>query len=142
MIHYTQCPVCRKPTINEIFSARDFTVSGKSFPIWQCQSCRALFTQDVPEMSAIGPYYKAESYISHTDTRKGLVNRLYHSVRSITLSSKYRILRRETGLSTGAVLDIGCGTGAFLNTMKQKGWDASGLEPDDTARKKLLNYTA
>jgi 2-polyprenyl-3-methyl-5-hydroxy-6-metoxy-1,4-benzoquinol methylase len=36
---------------------------------------------------------------------------------------------------TDTWLDVGCGTGAFLNTMLQAGWDATGLEPDETARK-------
>ncbi len=31
---------------------------------------------------------------------------------------------------------MGAGTGAFLNTMKNAGWNCTGIEPDETARKK------
>ncbi|HMC99991.1 MAG TPA: class I SAM-dependent methyltransferase, partial [Ferruginibacter sp.] len=38
----------------------------------------------------------------------------------------------------GRVLDIGCGTGAFLNNMQAAGWDVTGLEPDEKARMKAM----
>ena len=34
------------------------------------------------------------------------------------------------------MLDVGCGTGAFLHTMDKAGWKITGLEPDESARKK------
>lgn len=43
---------------------------------------------------------------------------------------------QASGLRKGAVLDIGCGTGAFLNAMKTAGWGITGLEPDATVRTK------
>jgi 2-polyprenyl-3-methyl-5-hydroxy-6-metoxy-1,4-benzoquinol methylase len=45
-----------------------------------------------------------------------------------------KLIKKETATEKGNILDIGCGTGAFLNTMKQAGWDISGLEPDEAAR--------
>jgi len=57
-------------------------------------------------------------------------------VRNRTLSSKCSLIKKQTGKASGAVLDIGCGTGAFLHTMQQAGWTITGLEPDETARKK------
>ena len=134
MIHYTHCPVCRQDGIQALFTAKDHTVSGKQFPVWTCRKCQALFTQDVPNESDIGEYYKSDSYISHSDTRKGLINRLYHFIRSITLQSKYKTVIRATGLRKGSILDIGCGTGAFAHTMLANGWVTTGLEPDEEAR--------
>jgi 2-polyprenyl-3-methyl-5-hydroxy-6-metoxy-1,4-benzoquinol methylase len=32
-------------------------------------------------------------------------------------------------------LDVGCGIGAFIDVMKQKGWQVEGVEPDGDARK-------
>jgi 2-polyprenyl-3-methyl-5-hydroxy-6-metoxy-1,4-benzoquinol methylase len=40
-----------------------------------------------------------------------------------------------TGKEQGKILDVGSGTGAFVNEMKQNGWQATGLEPDTGARK-------
>lgn len=135
-IHYTACPICSSTAIAFLFSTTDFTVSGSRFDVWQCQNCTGAFTQDVPDASAIGPYYKAESYISHTDTRKGLVNRLYHWVRNFTLQQKGKLIRRSSGKATGTLLDIGAGTGAFAAHMKGLGWDVTALEPDPETRLK------
>ncbi len=136
MITYTCCPVCKNNQIEEIFSAKDYTVSGESFSIVKCKSCAVLFTQNVAEQNEIGRYYASENYISHSDTQVGLVNQLYHSIRKKTLQNKKNLIKNETGKSHGNLLDIGCGTGAFLNIIKTNGWTTTGLEPDETARAK------
>jgi 2-polyprenyl-3-methyl-5-hydroxy-6-metoxy-1,4-benzoquinol methylase len=136
MIHYTGCPICNSNNIQEQLPAKDHTVSQQIFSIWHCNTCTARFTQDVPAQDAIGAFYASENYISHSDTKKGVINSLYHLVRKRTLGSKRRLVINSTGLIKGSILDIGCGTGAFLNTMKEAGWDITGLEPDSTARTK------
>ncbi len=138
MIHYTSCPVCKSETIGEQLSAKDHTVSQKEFSIWQCNACTARFTQDVPEQNAIADYYASADYISHSDTKKGFINSLYHLVRKRTLNSKRRLVINEVGMLKGDILDIGCGTGAFLHTMAAAGWAINGLEPDASARNKAV----
>lgn len=134
-IHYTYCPVCASTELRAVLQVKDYTVSGERFTVTECNSCTLRFTQDVPDAITIAPYYKSENYISHTNTVKGLVNRLYHFVRKRTLIGKRRLLTRVTGLSQGNLLDMGSGTGAFLGEMKSNGWSTTGLEPDPDARK-------
>ena len=117
-----------------VLRVKDYTVSGEIFDVWHCNACTARFTQNVPPSGDIGKYYKAEAYISHTGTKKGLVNRLYHIVRNRTLQTKRRLVEKTTGLTKGSLLDVGAGTGAFAAAMRQAGWAVTGLEPDDTAR--------
>ena len=136
MIHYSNCPICSSQNIAPQLTAKDYTVSQKEFAIWQCKNCTARFTQDVPEQNEIGVYYQSDNYISHSDIKKGFVNTLYHWVRKRTLDKKKQLLIDEVGITKGELLDIGCGTGAFLNTMKTAGWGITGLEPDNTARAK------
>lgn len=136
MIHYDGCPICQSGNIQQKFSAKDYTVSGESFMIFQCNDCRGAFTQDVPAVHDIGRYYASENYISHSDTNEGLINQVYHTVRKKTLQQKRALIEKITGMRKGHLLDIGCGTGAFLHTMQQAGWQTTGLEPDETARKK------
>lgn len=136
MIHYPGCPVCKSGNIHSSLTARDHTVSNKLFEIWICNDCDAMFTQDVPSMENIGSYYQSENYISHSNTQKGLINRLYHVVRKYTLAAKRKLIRNETGLTKGNILDVGSATGAFLHNMQEAGWKGTGLEPDETARKK------
>lgn len=134
LVHYTNCPVCGSPDIKNVLSVKDYTVSNETFVIAECNSCSLRFTQDVPDAASIAPYYKSENYISHTNTSKGLINRLYQSVRKRTLKQKRRLIERASGIKKGRLLDVGSGTGAFANEMQQAGWQVTGLEPDADAR--------
>jgi SAM-dependent methyltransferase len=136
MIRYTHCPVCKSNSIEAALKAKDHTVSKEEFSIWHCDDCTLRFTQDVPDQAGIGAYYESADYISHSDTKKGIINNLYHLVRKHTMASKQQLVRSVTGIHKGEILDIGCGTGAFLNTMKKSGWAITGLEPDAAARVK------
>lgn len=134
-IHYTNCPVCNADTFKEVLSAKDYTVSGESFKVVECPQCTLRFTQGVPALDSIAPYYKAESYISHSNSSKGIINRLYQSVRKRTIVQKRKLVQSVTGLQTGTLLDVGSGTGFFAADMKESGWNVKGLEPDPDARK-------
>jgi len=117
-------------------TCKDYTVSAEKFEIWECADCTFRFTQHVPTQDSIGPYYKSDAYISHTDSEKGLVNKLYKFARSYTLNWKMNLVKGRVGkdLSTESLLDIGTGTGAFLHKAFQSGWSVAGLEPDEGAR--------
>jgi SAM-dependent methyltransferase len=141
MIHCQICPLCGSTNIHQVLQVKDYTVSGKLFPIYQCDSCNGRFTNDFPDESEIGAFYQSPEYISHTDSRKGFVSTLYQLVRSYTLVAKRKSITRVSGIRTGSVLDYGCGTGAFLAEMKKAGWQVTGLEPDAGAREKAAsNY--
>lgn len=134
LIHYTICPVCGAGTIKEALRVKDHSVSGEEFSIWECSACHFRFTQDVPDAATIGPYYQSDEYISHSNTSKGLINRLYQAVRKKTLKRKRKLVQQQTGMGKGQLLDIGSGTGAFVDEMEKSGWRVTGLEPDSGAR--------
>ena len=134
-ITYQQCPSCGSSTIKFVLEVKDFTVSNAVFDVWHCSNCSLRFTQAVPKATDIGAYYQSANYVSHTDTNKGLTNRLYHFVRQFTLKGKLKLVQQYTGLQTGALLDVGAGTGYFSRIMTTAGWRVTALEPDATARK-------
>lgn len=137
-MHYSLCPVCGSSHISKILSAIDHTVSLEEFEIYHCANCSLRFTQDVPDVASIGTYYKSENYISHTNTSKGLINRIYRIVRSNALRQKRKLIERSTGLRKGKILDVGSGTGSFASEMKKAGWEVTALEPDEEARNRAL----
>lgn len=139
IINFSSCPGCKAISIDPVITAKDYTVSGQEFSIWQCKQCSLRFTQDVPAQSSIGHYYQSDNYISHTDTTKGLVNSLYHLIRKRTLHQKKKLIERITRLQHGSLLDIGAGTGAFSFYMQHAGWKVTGLEPDEQARKRAAD---
>src|SRR5262245_16220263 len=131
---YTLCPVCGSAGIEKVFKVKDNTVSREYFEIYHCSNCQVRFTQGPPSEAYIGEYYKSEDYISHTDTAKGLINRMYRFVRNFSLNQKKKLIEKFTGLNNGTLLDVGSGTGYFAAAMKNAGWNVTGLEPDKGAR--------
>lgn len=132
MYTYSNCLVCGHQHFAPVFTAIDYTVSKEEFKIVACQACGFTFTNPRPENDKLGPYYHSDAYISHSDTSKGLINKLYKAVRKITLRSKFRLVAGY--ISDGALLDIGAGTGAFLNYCSEKKVYCVGIEPDPDAR--------
>ncbi len=132
MIQINNCPVCGQSKSSHYLTCKDYTVSGTSFNISNCDSCGFKYTNPIPEPQNLGSYYKSEDYISHSDTNKGLVSKLYKVVRSYTIGKKIKLINKL--VSRGTILDYGCGTGAFLSACKNDGWKAIGIEPDSGAR--------
>jgi 2-polyprenyl-3-methyl-5-hydroxy-6-metoxy-1,4-benzoquinol methylase len=133
MLNLEKCIVCGSSQFEPFLVCKDYTVSQESFNIVSCKSCGFKFTNPRPDNSVLGSYYKAESYVSHTNSKKGIVNKLYHAVRNYTLKSKIKLV--SSYVSRGTMLDYGCGTGMFLNVCKNDGWETYGMEPDDNARR-------
>lgn len=146
VITYSNCPVCTSNNIQNYIKVKDYSVSHQEFQLSKCIQCGFIFTNPVPAQDSIGKYYASEQYISHTDTKKGLINKLYHWVRSYTLSKKIKLLNKVNHNNSKKLLDIGCGTGYFLEHALEKNWSVEGYEPDETARnianKKLNNKVA
>jgi len=126
-----KCPICGHDVFSLKFYCGDYFVSHEKFPIYTCQSCSFNFTQHVPEKDVISRYYEADDYISHSDTKKGLVNKIYHAVRKIMLLKKINILKKFHTI--GTLLDVGCGTGYFAHEMSLRGWNVFGVEPSTAA---------
>ncbi len=128
------CPICKSKLETSSLQVKDYTVSSESFEISECPSCQLRITNPFPEEQAIGKYYESEEYISHSDSSKSIVDKLYHFIRKITLKQKANLIRNTTKVKNGSILDIGAGTGYFLNTMQMLNWNVMGLEPSEKAR--------
>lgn len=138
IITYTHCPCCNSELIKPVLKAIDYTVSHQQFEIWHCSNCTLRFTQNVPVETEKNKYYQSADYVSHSNTKQGLINRLYHIVRTYTLHSKKKLIKSICRQQHPSLLDVGAGTGAFVKIMKDAGWNITGLEPDETARKNAL----
>ncbi len=128
------CPLCGGMHLGKKMTCTDFYASGEQFDLLQCKDCGFQFTQEFPVEKEIGKYYETPDYISHSDTRKGLMNEVYHLVRMRMLQNKARLINKATGKSTGRILDIGTGTGYFSHTMQSKGWNVDAIEKSEQAR--------
>lgn len=117
---------------NRILQASDHLVSGESFSIhWDSIRHRA-FT-DVEHLDTIGAYYKSSDYISHRPKPYSNISLLYAWARGFMLKYKYALLKKHLKQKS-SLLDIGCGTGAFMDFMKKKGFEVLGVESNKKAR--------
>lgn len=131
-------------TNNVFIKVKDHSVSKEPFDLLLDEEWQLLKTHPQPSLEHLPSYYESEDYISHTDAKRTLFEKLYHLVKSNALKSKVDLLSKENPLK-GNLLDIGSGTGDFLNQAKNLGWNCIGIEPNEKAKKiavsKGVNFT-
>lgn len=135
----SQCPICNGKVFIEFLETEDYFLTKNKFSIVQCEDCGFKLTNPKPKQEDLPQYYDSTEYISHSNADKGLVNKIYQIVRKFALKSKVKLIDRY--IDSGQVLDIGCGTGEFLNAMQQSKYEVTGIEPNEDARKQARrNY--
>ncbi|MDH4402726.1 MAG: class I SAM-dependent methyltransferase [Flavobacterium sp.] len=114
-------------------SVIDYSVSKETFDLYYDQDLDLLITSPQPSPENLGRYYESNDYISHTDSKRSLFEKVYHFVKGIALKNKLNLINNCSS-SKGNLLDIGAGTGDFLFTAKQNGWETIGVEPSEKAK--------
>lgn len=119
-----------------------FGIPGK-FSIGTCSICRMLILFPKPSKKKLSSYYPSQSYYSYKgdDTsifkklRSHLIYRFYYP----TLFSKFLFLFINTvpaipkKKKDGKIMDVGCGSGETLKTLKEYGWEPYGIDIDKRA---------
>jgi ubiquinone/menaquinone biosynthesis C-methylase UbiE len=114
-------------------TVKDHSVSQEIFDLYYDETLDMLITSPQPALENLGRYYESEDYISHTDNKRSLFEKAYHFVKSIALKNKLNLINGEQS-QKGRILDIGAGTGDFLLTAKNDGWETVGVEPSERAK--------
>ncbi len=112
---------------------KDHSVSGEEFELRHNAELDLLETFPQPSKDTLSKYYKSEDYISHTDSKRNLFENAYHAVRRISLKRKLKLIN-SLAIENKKLLDVGCGTGDFLQVAKTDNWNIFGIEPDENAR--------
>lgn len=112
--HASICAACGCALRTRFDGVRD-PQSLESFSILECVACGLGHTD--PQPADLTPYYGAR----------------YHGGRhSFTdawcTARRLRFLKQATGLEGGALLDVGCGDGRFLDAARSRGWISCGTE--------------
>ena len=128
------CPICGGDKIFSYIKCIDHNFSGDVFNVDSCESCNFKFTNPRPYEKTVYKYYQSDNYISHTSSKKGLLNNVYHIVRNYQFKRKFSLINSLITKEEKTILDVGCGTGEFLNYFKQKNWYTKGVETDKKAR--------
>lgn len=137
----TVCPVCRHNTFSDFLACKDYIVSHETFQLQRCDQCNFVLTNPQPDSHNLGKYYESPAYVSHAEQSQSLMDRVYHIARAFTLKWKYRLLLDHSLKRPNSILDVGAGTGAFLQQCKAKGMHIAGVEPAPAARTVARNIT-
>lgn len=117
--------------LQDYIITKDYSLTKEDFKLEHNKELDLLITNPIPEN--LDKYYQFDEYISHTDSKKSLLDKVYQIVRNYTLQKKLKLINslKTEGKS---ILDIGCGTGDFLVTCKKDGWKTLGIEPNKKAQ--------
>ena len=112
---------------------KDHSVSKENFELLLDEELQLLKTSPQPSLEKLPSYYESDDYISHTDGKRSLFEKIYHFIKRKAIRDKVRLI---TSLQNqkGSLLDIGAGTGDFLLEAKKQHWDTIGIEPSEKAK--------
>ena len=116
-----------------LLKVKDHSVSGEMFQLIENKEYGFLETIPKPAAQDLPNYYESEDYISHTDAKRNLFEKVYHVVRKISLKKKLKLIE-SCHADSKILLDVGCGTGDFIQVAKQNNWKVTGIEPNEQAR--------
>lgn len=122
-----------KEKLDFYLECKDYTVSNESFTLYKDNEYDMLVTSPKPDSENLGKYYESNDYISHTDSRRSFVDKLYQIVKKYALVRKVKLINRLND-GPGTLLDIGAGTGDFLIEADKGKWNVKGVEPSDQAK--------
>lgn len=139
------CPICSAPARYES-SSRDLMFDHYArYDYFKCTDCGSVFLQPMPDMETIGSFYPAHYSVfdgeSHTRTISPFKQAILHRKHAYThlqpplpyrllaalLSPFYRLATPDY-LPNATLLDVGCGNGRYLSTMRTLGWKVQGVE--------------
>jgi 2-polyprenyl-3-methyl-5-hydroxy-6-metoxy-1,4-benzoquinol methylase len=127
--------ISENSTYEVYYTCNDHTVTGKGFKLLYDPEKDMLLTTPRPSREELPSYYQSEEYISHTDSRKSLTDKMYQQVKRYMLNKKLKWIEKKFP-EKGRLLDIGAGTGDFLFEAKKRGWKVNGIEPNPKARER------
>lgn len=115
-----------------VLKTKDYFLTGEEFGLYRNHEFGFLETRPVA-LDRLSDYYKSENYISHSDSKKSPLDKIYQSVKKYNIAYKFSKLGYKGGKKS--LLDYGCGTGDFLKYAQKKGLDVYGIEPNPDALK-------
>lgn len=114
----------------KVLDLKDYFLTQEDFSIHKDEKTGVLYTYPQP-LNDLSRYYESENYISHTDGKKSLFEKIYQIAKQYNLDQKLKLIKEST--QGKSILDYGCGAGDFLQHMQNNGYDVTGMEPNPKA---------
>jgi SAM-dependent methyltransferase len=127
------CNCCGSASAEVIFVGHDYWYGlPGDFPLRRCKECGLFYVSPRPTREEIGRYYP-EDYWPHNVVAVADLPTAWERWKwQRAIDKRLHIVLSHAG-EPGRVLDIGCGTGNFLDNMRRLGWQTFGVEPNQRA---------
>ena len=112
-------------------NCKDHLVSDETYEIMLNQENEMLVTSPIP--ADLNKYYESEEYQSHHNQKKTVLNFIYNTVKKRSFKKKESLFKN--GKQQKSILDVGAGSGDFLQYCKDNKYQVTGTEPSETARR-------
>ncbi len=126
--------------LSSFLQCEDYIVSRETFSILKDETLELLITSPKPTDEELSKYYESEDYISHTDSKETLIDKIYQRAKNYAIKKKVKLVvslsnqNKTENQKSKTLLDIGCGTGDFLAACNISGFNVLGIEPNKNAR--------
>lgn len=119
------CPNCSNKNFNLVLTEGEFKIV-------RCLNCSLTYLQNIPDEKNIYEEYYEIEYSANDYSGNSKMNNL----REVFFINEQRLRFLKKFKSSGKLLDIGCGTGLFLKTASDNGYNVSGID----VSKKALEF--
>ena len=126
-------PINPTTTLKPFLECKDYTTSNELFTLLEDTNSGLLITSPQPKLEDLPKYYESADYISHTDAKKSLFDKIYQFAKNYAIKKKVKLVTNLTSANTKTILDVGCGTGEFLVACQNSNWKVTGIEPNKKA---------
>ena len=117
------CIICSSESTSPFLMINDRLANIKEdFQLVKCE-CGLVYLNPRPKFENIKKFYQSHEYDPHKNLKNNFRDKTYKIVQKLTLKWKHKII--TSFITTGALLDIGGGRGAFAKFMKEKGWEVT-----------------
>lgn len=137
-----KCPVCLGTSGSKKFMVRDrLIIRPDSFSLVRCLDCGLYYLSKRPTKDNIKLYYpdvyepyNINKHDFYVDLQERLMKAYFKRGKSTVDSLMGLLYTRIYGdfpvlnKNNPRVLDIGCGNGLFINSLKKNGWDVYGID--------------
>ena len=126
-----KCPVCGQAEREKVFDGFDRYDHSfvEKYPIWRCLGCGTLYLNPLPVPRNWDYFYPADiinPFLEFEANHQDFFQKLYAFVHPYALAWKRKQVEKFAGV--GRILDVECGNGDFLFSMRRHLWEVVGTE--------------
>ncbi|PHS24220.1 MAG: hypothetical protein COA83_08560 [Methylophaga sp.] len=149
------CPLC-DATAHYDFSSRDLMFDHYDrYDYFSCSECKSVFIHPMPSPEEVNTFYPADYCVFEQNPKARKISQVKqavywykHSYTHLEPSGLFKFLAailspfynldKPDYVENGKLLDVGCGNGRYLATMRSLGWDVQGVELSEDGLKVCL----